>query len=300
MSKVTIILDNSQITSYKTCPRLWNFSYRESLRLVSTKPDESRLLNFGNHMHSLLEVYYTLRTLNPTVNYAEHAKAVLELTAKLEAKIVERYSFSSEDLIFLRNRFLQYVLTYGTNDFIPILLKSRPSVEVGFSKVLYEDAAHLFIVEGRIDLLAQLSSETFFIDHKLQGTARDYYNYDSQFLTYAWATIPRGIINYIGAQKEFTKTTLRRSVIHFPPHLIEEWRSQTLEEVFFPIARTLKSANSNLSHLNFCKNRFSCSGPFKTNPCAFTSLCESSSPEMIESQKKFKYTHVEPWTPWKA
>lgn len=296
--KTTVILDNSQIVAYETCPRLWFHSYQDSLRLASPTGD-SKLLNYGSHVHSLLEVYYTLRTLNPEENFANHAKAVLELTAKLESKIAERYSFSSEDIIFLRNRFLQYCLVYGANDFRPLLLKGRPSVELGFSKILYEDANHLFIIEGRIDLLAQMSGETFFVDHKLQGSARDHYKFSTQFLTYAWATIPRGMINYIGAQKEFVKNTLRRSeLIRFNDHIIEEWRAQTLEEVFFPISREVSRNGGPSVHAQFAKNRFACSGPFNTSPCAFTSLCETKSPEMVESMKNFKYVKVEPWRPW--
>lgn len=279
---------------------MWFHSYHESLRLVTTR-DDSKLLNYGSLMHSFFEVYYTLRCLNPSENYATHAKAVLELTTKFESKIRERYSFTDDDFLFLKNRFLQYALTYGTDDFRPLLLKQRPSVELGFSKILYEDAQHLFIVEGRIDLLAQMSSETFFVDHKLQGTARDYHPYDSQFLTYAWATIPRGIINYIGAQKEFSKNTLRRNLIHFPPHIIDEWRDQTIEEVFFPLAREVaRNGAGGPSQASFRKNRFACSGAFRTNPCAFTSLCDTRSAEMVESLKNFKYIKVEPWTPWKA
>lgn len=288
--KTTIILDNSQIQVYKECPRKWELAHRESITKAGDKP--SQALNYGSYMHMLLDTYYTLRAVDPFTRYENHANAVLEIAQLNEPAVNLRFDFTTEMGLFLRTRFLQYCFNYSINDLRPLFIKSRPQVEIGFSRVLYEDASHLFILDGKIDLISKMNDQIIFVDHKTQSQSKDYYNFDPQFLAYAWATnLNYGLINYIGLQKEYTQKTLHRTLIHFPSHLIEQWKCEVLDTVFWPITNYFKT--------NFPLNRYACGGPFRTNHCRFTDLCETSSPELFNSIKAFKYVKIAPWSPWR-
>ena len=293
--KTVLVLDSSQINEAIKCHHMWALNYREHL---SNATNVTTALDEGTLMHALLDVYYTLiATGGPRLNiYTAAQAAVVALTADrtFEAYLKDK---SADRWEFLVQRFMQYVARYSSNDFQPIINKGRPSVEVGFSKVLFEDSKRLFIVEGRIDLISTINGERLWMDHKTQSTQGNLYKYKSQFLTYAWATgYKYGIINYIRLHAKYDdRHTLVRETIQFPQHLILRWEERMLH-LFFELAKVIESSNGDSEH--FKREPGACAGAFEKSPCQYTQICETESAEMREQIKKFHYIKRTPWSPW--
>src|SRR6266849_3173307 len=67
MSKFTLVLDSSQITSYLECPMMWNL-YQQKRLIPAGIPTESEAMNAGTYGHKLLDIYYRLAGTNLTLN----------------------------------------------------------------------------------------------------------------------------------------------------------------------------------------------------------------------------------------
>lgn len=283
--KTTLILSTSQISEAAKCHHAWALAYRENLKKADAVTE---VLDEGSFIHALLEIYYSLRSMNPQESMFTHGKAALELVDNNQVYL--GYNISVDRFRFLGTRFMQYLARYSTSDFIPVFQNSKPAVEVGFSKILYEDHKSLFIVESRLDLIVEMSGEYLWIDHKTQGAANDLYKYTPQFLTYAWATgFRRGMINYVRTHQTYNdKYTLYRDLITFPEFIIDEWKQELLH-LFIDIARVLETFGPNVDSEKFRRTRASCSGAFNKTPCMFTQVCETQSLEMRESIKKFAF-----------
>src|SRR6266446_5275257 len=150
--KYVLALDASQIKSFDgECQLMWAYLYRENLRLVGA---DTSAMNKGTIIHFLLENFYKL--LAKSVERREAAQASIEI---FQTNIKERpevsFGFDKDLLNFLCQRFSQYVYNYAGRDLIPAinLDNNAIAVELGFSKILYEDEDVLFLLEGRIDLL---------------------------------------------------------------------------------------------------------------------------------------------------
>src|SRR5947208_16161364 len=146
--KFTLTLDASQIYEFQMCPLLWYYHYKENLRLIGLAVDA---LDKGTLVHNLLDLYYGLRWEEPKVSELIHAQEAIN--SFKQSKITESYfpNEFKELEEFLCLRFLLYVQRYQYQDF-NLKIGSKP-VELGFSKLLYEDDEVRFIVEGRIDLI---------------------------------------------------------------------------------------------------------------------------------------------------
>lgn len=296
MPKITLTLDSTQISTTLKCFHMWALGYRESL---SKGDQKTQAMDEGTLIHALLDTYYTLKSVSNSADSFKIAKATL-LTFT-ENRLFSYYpDIDEKRWEFLAQRFLQYIFKNNNSDFVPLKIKGIPAVELGFSKILYEDAKYLFIVEGRIDLITEISNQTCWVDHKTQGAAKRLYKFKPQFLTYAWATgYSKAIINYIRLHQTYNeKDTLVKEVIDFPPFIIKEWEDTMLRKVFFPLAHILEHNGMDCTSNNFEKNRGSCSGAYDSAPCMFTQLCETQSPEMQESIKNFAYVKIKPWRPW--
>lgn len=295
--KFTLALDASQFKQYMTCSQSWYYSYQENLRLQTT---DTEAMDKGTLVHNLMDIYYNLIAQSPNCNKNDAAEGAIEFFKK--SKVVESMGFPQDTEKFIVARFAQYLFFYGNNDFTPILAGGVPSVELGFSKILYENDDVCFIVEGRIDLIARLGDQLVFIDHKTESQAGDLYSYKPQFRTYAWATgLKYGGVNYFGMQKEVGAKTFRRQIIEFPEHIVEEWRLKMLS-IFWEISISFQDKDlcdtKNIEY-KYRRNLASCAGPYEKHPCQFTHLCETKDNEMRENIKQFKYKVSEPWQPWK-
>jgi hypothetical protein len=224
--------------------------------------------------------------MNPKVDQFVHANACIDLFKKLKVN----FNLSKEEIVFICSRFLQYVTsTYGS-DYRPVVKNGIPAVELGFSKLLYEDDNYLFVVEGRIDMLAIINGETIFVDHKTQGKVQELYKFSPQFLTYAWATgLSKGIINYIGLQDTLVDKSFRRQLISFPKWKINEWKKKMMT-IFSSISSTI------LYGSGFERNENSCQGKFGW-PCQFTMLCETENINIQQGLKE-QFYEIKIWKPW--
>lgn len=313
---LAIALDATQITEYSFCPLSWYLRYRE--HLAKTGQDR-KSLDLGTIMHLYLAEHYNLQSQD--LSYDAIAKAVVDkLKVNQEIKELDP---SGEYNQFVSQRYLAYVMRYSQGDFRAFKrpTKEDPSVypaaiEIGFSKQIYQDSRFTFIIEGRIDLLANIDDKIYFVDHKTQGRKSNLYKFKPQFLTYALATeLEYGLINYIGMTKEQNADTFRRESIRFPKWKIEQWREYIIKNVFLPITEKLQAHQYirenfedgpilkytlDLERKLFESQRklTSCAGAFDSMPCMFTELCETNDPVMVQNIKSFQYHKIKPWSPW--
>lgn len=303
MAKYTLALDASQIKQFDFCNLSWAYLYRENLVKSGLKTEA---LDKGTYIHLLLELYYKRRIEFPNEDIYNSAGLVI---ADVQKNYAEPFNFPHELHQFLCTRFIQYIGYWAGRDISPIGTPDNPAVELGFSKILYEDDNVLFIVEGKIDLIQSTSGAICIVDHKSQDRESHLYYYRPQMLTYDWATgAEYGMINYFGLQKEFKEgKTFRRDTMHFPKWMIQRWEKYLLN-IFWTIYK-MDSSNEWIeqgthkkitNEETFQRNLTSCAGAFESNPCMFTDLCEIESDEMRENKKKFAYETKKPWTPWKV
>lgn len=285
MPKFTLSLDSSQLSDYLTCPQYWNYRNRQNLRLTRAS---TLAMDRGTCMHSLLETFYKFQIRNPR-NRDGNAIASSELVKA--SGIFEELKVSSDDRKLILLRFAEYVLYYQFRDFIPSCINGVDGVELGFSKILYEDEDVCFIFEGKIDLVVENEVGDIFWDHKC--TSYTYYPHKLQLVGYAWATGFRyGGYNYVGLQKSVGKNTFRRNPAQFSESLIERWRKE--------IIKTFYRVKQDMLCDSFNENLKACSGPFDSNPCAYTSLCEAESGLSREAFKSFSYYKSKKWRPWEV
>ena len=307
MSKFILALDASQLALYQTCPLQWYYRYKENLSL--TTAPKKNAADSGTLMHLLLDYYYTLRAQDPIGNKLQQADVVVQRFTT-EATVLTLFPDTQETHeleTFLCKRFFLYVQRYMLDDFNVEIKNNIFPVELGFSKLLYEDIYVKFIVEGRIDLISPIHTQGLYcwIDHKTQSKNYTLYNYIPQFKTYAWATgYNYGMINYIGMQEDKDSSLLKkgflfkRNLIHFPTEMIQAWE-KTMLNIFYTICRKLTITDAPEEVFNVARNDSACAGAFNYNPCQYTYICEEFNPEMKQRIKEFKYTVREPWTPWR-
>lgn len=216
--KTTLTLDASQISTYLKCPLMWYYAYHERLQLSSLKTEA---LDKGTLVHELLAIYYNLKDSSPCAR-----DEAIETFKAIHGDIYH-------ELEFMCNRFALYTERWKNSDFKVLTNNGIPGVEIGFSKLLYENDAVRFIVEGRIDLLSTIQGIPCFVDHKTQSKVNYLYHYTPQFKTYAWATGYRyGIINYFGLQQKYEEgKTFRQDLVSFNEDMILDWEKR-LKRVF--------------------------------------------------------------------
>lgn len=294
MPKITLALSTTQISEAFKCPHAWALGFRENLE----KADKiTTALDEGSLFHGIFELYYSLRAFEPNRSLFEHGKAVVEIFS--DNRIYTHYGVDEKRWQFLAARFTQYLCRYSQSDFIPITSNHAPAVEVGFSKVLFEDSKYLFVVESRLDLIVRLSNELLWVDHKTQQQVGNLYKYSPQFLTYAWATgFDRGIINYVRTHTAYDdKTTLVKDLITFPKWLVNEWE-QALLELFYKLAYVLDKHGVDANSEEFKRERASCGGAFGKTPCQFINVCETHDLSMRNNIKQFNFMKKAPRRSW--
>jgi hypothetical protein len=313
--KYVLALDASQIKTYDgECNLMWAYLYRENLRLSGIKTDA---MDKGTIVHYLLEQFYKILAHDPKISRVDAMNISIENFDRLIKEHPESsYGFDKEILDFLRRRFIQYVYFWAGRDLFPAINKenNEAGIELGFSKVLYEDENVLFLLEGRIDMIHVYSPGTdpklCVVDHKTQDREMNHFEYRVQMMTYALAAdVDYSMINYIGLQKEVTPKSFRRQTANIPKWMRERWRDYILDKVYWPIFSIDKHYPQphHIEHLlneesieqKFKRNLSNCAGAFDTHPCMFTTLCYTENDELRALLKHQKYEVVEPWQPWK-
>jgi hypothetical protein len=289
-NKFILALDSTQIDAYKTCPTLWNQSHNLSLQLI-TPWLFNRPMTMGTLGHAYLENFYRSRAqgTNPMqaitnalrINYLDLGDDV----ARLDPKDVKTVNSRTRDYYHF------YHTMGGGNDFT---VSNPDHVEIGFSELLYEDSERIYILEGRIDLLASIMGQDIIVDHKYQGGTNDLYQKRIQFRNYAMvAKMNTLVVNYVRLQAiAVTENTFKRDWINFTSQEHVFWR-QRLIEIYHELANTLMFDNS-----QFDKNESACEGKHRQGPCEFTQLCEERDAGQFEIKKSSLYQIKKEWRPW--
>lgn len=293
-NQLVLRLDASALNEFMVCPIKYHYRYREHLIKTGARTEP---LDKGSVMHALLDAYYAKRCENLVELPIKIASAICE---QLLPELKKKYLLPEEAWQLLELRFIQYVVNYS-KDVVPLKAQKGKDLltgtELGFSKVLFQDERYLFIVEGRIDLLCEISGKRAVLDHKTQERKSTLYERRVQARTYAWATgFNYFIYNYIGLTKEVTKDTFRREVSYFSDEDINNWHWRMLQK-FFLLEQMLKCNAFELNAEQY-RNYSACAGAFDSHPCAYTSICEETDARRAELIKIQDF-HTEVWEPWK-
>jgi hypothetical protein len=196
-------------------------------------------------------------------------------------------SWKPEDYMLIARKFAEYCGYYRSENIQPL------AVEKGFSKVIYEDAHHLFVYEGRIDFVGKFLNDPirYWVDHKTESRKEDLNQNSFQFLGYSWALgTTNGLINYIGFQEsKGPSEAFRRTIVNHRKDLIEEWREQVIN-IYFRIANLHR-------HGYYLKNRTHCK-PYACSPCMFHEICDQTNPRKIAALIQEGFDRRK--TPWRA
>jgi len=308
VSKTVIVLDSSRIKTYLECPEKYNISYRQHRRKTWINPQWKKdYSGQGTYVHALLETYYNLRALNPSMNSLQHGTAALNLFQSL--KLAPKMKLPPEFETLVNVRFTQYTIKNSLGDYQPLVHNGVPAHEVRFSIKLYEDENVIFILEGRIDLLCRVGVPAYgtvkaFIDHKTQERTSEMYEFTPQTLSYALATgFNYGGFNYFGLQQKYDeKTTLHRDFFYIPDWKIKQWKAYIIKEVYWPVANRIiqeaKYGESQADSFIWPQRWLTCAGPDLKRACDFSEICNAPTSELRELIKR-QFTHIVPaWSPW--
>lgn len=321
LNKTVLVLDSSQISAYLMCPQKWYNQYVRRLVKVGTPPS-TEAMDAGTYMHKLLDIYYKGKVLcrplndilhdciqyNPDIDMCECGcdvnvhKFMPELgisecnnCCKCASFRPHPFPLSNAIRQTVRDRFKDYVYKYQTNDFVPHSVKH---VETGFSELVYEDSEHIFVLEGRIDLLATLQGLPLIVDHKSQMQIHWLYPKSVQFKNYALVSkCSTFVINYIRLHKQITPETLYREIVNFSAPELRGWRTELIR-IYFKIASALKTGVLE-------RNWDSCKGYSKTfkrdapSWCIYDTLCTEWDEQMRQKKEEALYKIQEKiWKPW--
>lgn len=321
MSKFSLVLDSSQITTFLECPTQWYNQYYK--RLVPTYYIQDRsAMNAGTYGHKLLDIYYKGKAKHFSMNdcigmalaYDPDIDTCVCGCHKDQHRLIDLlqidpcnrckhctnfrahpFDLAKETRIAVQNRFREYCFFYQNNDFVP---DSQEHVEVGFSEPIYEDNENLFALEGRIDLIGSLQGLSCVADHKWQMQRHWIYPESLQFKNYALvAKKTMFIINYIRLAKTMDKTTMVRQPVSFSALKLLDWK-QKLIKIFFQIKRAIETNNYE-QRWSSCKGYGKCFDLAKPSFCPYTKLCEEPSEEVrVMKQNQLYEIKKEIWRPW--
>jgi hypothetical protein len=272
MNKITIILDSHQLSAYQKCPRLFNY---ETVQQRGTSRQKEAFTK-GKWIHNVLETYY-----NGRIDKLSIEQCVINALAILAGECGE---LTKEQRQLIAPRLIQYFAYYKDETWNPL------KTELGFSILLYEDDLHLFVYEGKIDLIFEVQRTKMFADHKSQSWQQNLPQDSNQFLGYSWATeLYTGVINFINlsASKQ-PKDAFRREICNYTPQLIQEWKEGVIE--------TCLQMASHIRESRFPKRRSGCLGTYGL--CDFINVCKQTSHFVEKGMLERDFIIKEPWSPW--
>lgn len=323
MSKFTLVVDSSQISSFLECPQKWAFYYLKRLEPINVYTDEH--MDMGTYGHKLLDIYYRLKfrglglndalekvfEYNPDEDICE-CGCSKEFHCLVSALGIEECKKCKKCMKFrahpfplttkvrstIRKRFREYVFKYQQDDIMPL---SEQHVEVGFSEPVYEDSDNLFVLEGRIDLVGTLQGLECITDHKFQTKTHWLYPKSIQLKNYCLvAKKPVAVINYVRLQDKIQPDSLSRDLVTFNSVELNAWHKR-LVQIYFRMKKTLLAAGGK----ELERNWNSCYGgrltydKDKPQYCWYRDLCEEVDPKAAEAKEKQLFKIKEnAWKPW--
>lgn len=275
-----LALDSTAISAWLECRKKYQLGYVENLVSIGL---EKSPFGRGKVIHVLLEQFY-LALMQGENRVNAMGFALSEGTKWLEES--EDTKLAPSDFEFIKMRFMAYCNTWSS-EFLRVL-----GVEVGFSTPILDTDKTLFVLEGRIDLIAENEKwGPYWVDHKSQSREYRYYGYTPQFLNYSLALSCRtGVVNYFGLQVSQPKNGyFFRDAFPYSQPVLDEWRFELLT-IFSEISMARRAGT-------FRKNRVSCKHGLNYK-CDYTHICEQTIPEFEAQIKRLEFTEREPWSPW--
>lgn len=280
MSKLTLILDSSQLTEAQNCPRADLFS-----RIQNWEPKESRAaLSKGGFFHDALKIYYGRK--RDGAAFDQIKQEVMDFFTQNVAELSTTPGVETSDLLLVQRRIMEYI----KHDWYSRSEWKILAIEEGFSVKLYEDSFCLYIYEGRIDLVVEVSGKRAVVDHKTQAMKYDWLHYSNQMMGYCYAAKAKyAIYNYIGLQQDVNDNTFRAQMESFREDQIERWRQDTIkayDEILF-----------NMLFNRFTRRRSGCINRF--GHCRFYDVCKAVTDE---GEQQILASHFKkrekPWRAW--
>lgn len=278
MPREILVADNSQISDFMNCETLWYYNYIKRIQPATYRPFA---LDRGTVIHNLLDTFYSHRHLMSSQDAYKYSIEVLK-------KNLHRINLTQDELDFLSKRYYMYYLHWEARQghYKPLVINDKPQVEVGFSIPIVDNEMFYFVFEGKIDLITE---NLKFVDHKTQSREYDHYAFDTQWLSYSFATkIYLGEINYIGLQKNIVPATFRRQSLALSEGHAERWRKKLIK-LFYRMYRA-KTSGKYEENDKHCLNKY--------GPCAFHSLHEALTPTAKDMKILINFGPRPAWEPW--
>jgi hypothetical protein len=268
MSKITIVLDATQLDTLQSC----GFKYHLRHNLNKSPMSKAEALDRGDLMHYAKEPYYLALQAGEPWNKAVDAGLV-----GMRIRAADESELSSIEIDTLLKAFEENVTMWRTWDqSIQVVAVEQP-----FSYVLYEDEQFRFVMAGKIDLLfsdnryvnCPMDTKTYSRDFPLRRST-------NQFTNYAIATNSNYLwVDRVGLQKSLKPQDKHKRIpLSYDQEIKEEWKQDTIK--WFMYYYDFYSSGS------WPKNRTSCD---KFNRlCEYhDDICDTSGLE----QKTYKLEH---------
>lgn len=268
--KKILKLDSHQLTAFQHCPQHFMLAYVLGVQPVAEKPAFKK----GGAITKFLAAHYWRILRKKERNTLRELKFLVDY--------IQKY-FESPEKELLTVALTAYLVHYRDENWIPI------AIEKGFSKIIYEDEYHLFIYEGRPDLVVRVppSPKLIAVDHKSRNQRYNIYPFNNQLIGYCDAIgTDRFVYNYITLIKDPNR--FERKTHYITPEQIKAWREETVQW-FFKIVKA-REDNEFLRSLQ-CSTRF--------GECSYIRICEQPGEQMKqwEIYKSFKNS-LKKWKAW--
>lgn len=272
VSMLQVAWDNTSLSLYKTCPRLYYYTIVEGWKHPRAAPP----LLWGGAWHKVLETYE-----GALAQGAEREPA-------LRAAVREAFALSAEPWceddtsrtrLTLVRSLVWYAKQYENDPFRTYVLPSgRPATELSFRfplQVSPDDSSDPYIYCGHIDRLTLFSGGVYVMERKhttasISASFWNKYAYSAQVIGYSVAgniVLPEPLSGVVidAAQVQVNSSTFSRRALMRTAYQMEEW----LEDTATWIKRVEQSARSN----SWPHNQESC-WRFGRE-CLFLSVCSA-------------------------
>jgi len=270
-NKQIYVIDSQILNTTQDCSRKANYTFGMNLEPV-LKPD---YFEKGDLMHQVLAEYYNLRGQRQQwESWNWKHKDVIQRCCKVGQEASVKMNLDAnvvDEVLRTCTEYLEYTENDGWDRIV--------AVEEVASKILYEDEKRIFLYQGKLDLVIELSNCPILpIDHK-SASRRGTPNFlSNQFQGYCWLLdVNTIVINKIGFQKTLKpQEKFERHVLSYPKELLNEWQENTI----YWIKKYIKDSEEN----HFAPNYTSCD---KYSGCIFQKVCGSTA-----DSRKYKLTQL--------
>lgn len=319
----TLVIDNSSIESFQTCPRLAQYTISRRLRPAGDRVP----LRFGGIVHRILETRYRsgvpLHEQTPAVTAAMVDIASTEFTSwsppeddhrnydttiKLIQEYGKQYPYESFDIVHLGAHpaiEVPFALPLGripvrANIFIQPITRAPDGILVTAGDPVEQYLDYIAVVwSGKIDLVYRDAGGVYIMDHKTSSIATNMAEFElsHQFKGYEWAVgsllgypVSGTCINRIVVRKPSrtgTQFSFDRKLIPSSPALIAEWRTDMLYIISDYVEMVRRAYMP--KHTAWCVGKF--------GTCPFHRVCLLDSPEQREVMLTSGEFETNTWSP---